>query len=143
MSRTDDIINIAGHRLSTGGMEEVLTCHPDVAESAVIGVADQLKGQLPVGFLVLKSGALKEGEDIVAECVKLVRDQIGPVASFKQAVIVDRLPKTRSGKILRGTMQKIADNEEYRMPATIEDPLILDEIDKALQSIGLSSARIC
>ncbi|MDC0222257.1 propionyl-CoA synthetase [Gammaproteobacteria bacterium] len=143
MSRTDDIINIAGHRLSTGGMEEVLTCHPDVAESAVIGVADQLKGQLPVGFLVLKSGALKEGEDIVAECVKLVRDQIGPVASFKQAVIVDRLPKTRSGKILRGTMQKMADNEEYRMPATIEDPLILDEIDKALQSIGLSSARIC
>jgi propionyl-CoA synthetase len=124
-------------------MEEVLTGHPDVAESAVIGVADQLKGQLPVGFLVLKSGALKEVEEIVAECVKLVRDQIGPVASFKQAVIVDRLPKTRSGKILRGTMQKIADNEEYRMPATIEDPLILDEIDKALQSMGLSSARIC
>jgi len=143
MSRTDDIINVAGHRLSTGGMEEVLTGHPDVAESAVIGVADQLKGQLPVGFLVLKSGALKEVEDIVAECVRLVRDQIGPVASFKQAVIVDRLPKTRSGKILRGTMQKIADNEEYRMPATIEDPLILDEIDKALQSMGLSSARIC
>jgi propionyl-CoA synthetase len=98
---------------------------------------------LPVGFLVLKSGALKEVEEIVAECVKLVRDQIGPVASFKQAVIVDRLPKTRSGKILRGTMQKIADNEEYRMPATIEDPLILEEIDKALQSMGLSSARIC
>lgn len=141
MSRTDDIINVAGHRLSTGGMEEVLTGHPDVAECAVIGVADQLKGQLPVGFLVLKAGVLKEEEDIIAECVQLVRDQIGPVAAFKQAAVVARLPKTRSGKILRGTMQKIADNEEYRMPATIDEPVILDEIDIALQSIGLAKAR--
>ena len=141
MSRTDDIINVAGHRLSTGGMEEVLTGHPDVAECAVIGVADQLKGQLPVGFLVLKAGVQKESEDIVAECVQLVRDQIGPVAAFKKAAVVVRLPKTRSGKILRGTMQKIADNEEYRMPATIDDPIILDEIDEALQVLGLSKAR--
>ena len=125
MSRTDDIINVAGHRLSTGGMEEVLTGHPDVAECAVIGVADQLKGQLPVGFLVLKAGVQKESEDIVAECVLLVRDQIGPVAAFKKAAVVTGLPKPRSGKILRGTMQKIADNEEYRMPATIDDPVIL------------------
>ncbi len=141
MSRTDDIINVAGHRLSTGGMEEVLTGHPDVAECAVIGVADQLKGQLPVGFLVLKAGVQKESEDIVAECVLLVRDQIGPVAAFKKAAVVTGLPKTRSGKILRGTMQKIADNEEYRMPATIDDQVILDEIDEALQSLGLSKAR--
>ena len=141
MSRTDDIINVAGHRLSTGGMEEVLTGHPDVAECAVIGVADQLKGQLPVGFLVLKAGVQKESEDIVAECVLLVRDQIGPVAAFKKAAVVTGLPKPRSGKILRGTMQKIADNEEYRMPATIDDPVILDEIDEALQSLGLSKAR--
>ena len=122
-------------------MEEVLTGHPDVAECAVIGVADQLKGQLPVGFLVLKAGVQKESEDIVAECVQLVRDQIGPVAAFKKAAVVVRLPKTRSGKILRGTMQKIADNEEYRMPATIDDPIILDEIDEALQVLGLSKAR--
>jgi len=141
MSRTDDIINVAGHRLSTGGMEEVLTGHPDVAECAVIGVADQLKGQLPVGFLVLKAGVLKEEEEIVAECIQLVRDQIGPAAAFKQAAVVARLPKTRSGKILRGTMQKIADNEEYKMPATIDDPAILDEIDEALLSLGLSDAR--
>ena len=141
MSRTDDIINVAGHRLSTGGMEEVLTGHPDVAECAVIGVADQLKGQLPVGFLVLKAGVLKESEEIVAECVQRVREQIGPVAAFKQAAVVARLPKTRSGKILRGTMQKIADNEAYRMPATIDDPIILDEIDEALQGLGLSKAR--
>jgi propionyl-CoA synthetase len=141
MSRTDDIINVAGHRLSTGAMEEVLASHPDVAECAVIGVADQLKGQLPVGFLVLKAGVDRPHEDIVAENVQLVRQQIGPVAAFKQATVVERLPKTRSGKILRGTMQKIADAEEYRMPATIDDPVILDEIDEALQSLGLSSAR--
>lgn len=141
MSRTDDIINVAGHRLSTGAMEEVLASHSDVAECAVIGVADQLKGQLPVGFLVLKSGVDRTDEDIVAEVVQLVRSQIGPVAAFKQAAVIERLPKTRSGKILRGTMQKIADNEEYRMPATIDDPAILDEIDLALQSLGLASAR--
>ena len=141
MARTDDIINIAGHRLSTGGMEEVLAGHPDVAECAVIGVEDQLKGQLPIGFLILNAGVTKANEDVVAEVVQLVRDKIGPVAAFKLAVVVDRLPKTRSGKILRGTMQKIADNQDYKMPATIDDPAILDGIDSALQSIGYSSAR--
>ena len=141
MARTDDIINVAGHRLSTGGMEEVLAGHPDVAECAVIGVEDQLKGQLPVGFLILNVGVTKVSEDVVAEVVQLVRDKIGPVAAFKLAVVVDRLPKTRSGKILRGTMQKIADNQDYKMPATIDDPAILDGIDSALQSIGYSSAR--
>ena len=141
MSRTDDIINVAGHRLSTGGMEEVLASHPDVAECAVIGVADQLKGQLPIGFLVLKAGVAREPEDIVAEVVQLVRQQIGPVAAFKQAAVVQRLPKTRSGKILRGTMQKIADNQDYRMPATIDDPVILDEIADALRGLGLADAR--
>lgn len=141
MARTDDIINVAGHRLSTGAMEEVLAGHPEVAECAVIGVEDQLKGQLPVGFLILNAGVQKTEEMIVSEVVKRVRDLIGPVAAFKQAVVVDRLPKTRSGKILRGTMQKIADNQHYKMPATIDDPAILDEIDTALKSIGYSDAR--
>ena len=141
MARTDDIINVAGHRLSTGGMEEVLAGHPDVAECAVIGVEDQLKGQLPIGFLILNAGVTKANEDVVAEVVQLVRDKIGPVAAFKLAVVVDRLPKTRSGKVLRGTMQKIADNQDYKMPATIDDPAILDGIDAALQSIGYSIAR--
>ena len=141
MARTDDIINVAGHRLSTGGMEEVLANHPDVAECAVIGVADDLKGQLPVGFLVLKAGVTKDHAKIVSEVVAMVRERIGPVAAFKQATVVDRLPKTRSGKILRGTMQKIADNEEYKMPATIDDPAILDEMDEALQGIGYASQR--
>ncbi|MGH6662374.1 MAG: propionyl-CoA synthetase [Rhodospirillales bacterium] len=141
MARTDDIINVAGHRLSTGGMEEVLASHPDVAECAVIGVADQLKGQLPVGFLVLKAGVKKPSQDIVTEVVSMVRDRIGPVAAFKQATVVDRLPKTRSGKILRGTMQKIADNEQYKVPATIDDPAILGEITKALEGIGYAGAR--
>ena len=141
MARTDDIINVAGHRLSTGGMEEVLSAHPDIAECAVIGVADELKGQLPAGFLVLKAGVGRDHGDIVAEVVAMVRDKIGPVAAFKQAVVVDRLPKTRSGKILRGTMQKIADNEDYKMPATIDDPVILDEIAAALESIGYAKAR--
>lgn len=136
MARTDDVINVAGHRLSTGGMEEVLAAHPDVAECAVIGVTDQLKGQVPVGFLCLNSGAGREDAEVVAECVKLVREKIGPVAAFKLAVIVDRLPKTRSGKILRGTMVKIANSEAFKAPATIEDPAILDEIKAALQSIG-------
>ena len=136
MARTDDIINVAGHRLSTGGMEEVLAAHPDVAECAVVGAADQLKGQVPLGFLVLKSGVSRSGEEIVAETVKMVREKIGPVAAFKEAVIIQRLPKTRSGKILRGTIQKIADGEDYPMPATIDDPAILDEITIALQSIG-------
>ncbi len=136
MARTDDVINVAGHRLSTGGMEEVLASHPDVAECAVIGVADQLKGQLPMGFLCLNKGCEKDHADIIAECVKLVREKIGPVAAFKLAVVVDRLPKTRSGKILRGTMVKIADNEGFKMPATIDDPAILDEIRAAVQSLG-------
>ena len=141
MARTDDIINVAGHRLSTGGMEEVLASHPDVAECAVIGVADQLKGQLPVGFVCLKAGVTKDEATIVKEVVNLVRERIGPVAAFKQAVVVKRLPKTRSGKILRGTMQKIADNEAYKMPATIDDPAILDEIEEALETLGLAKAR--
>jgi len=141
MGRTDDIINVAGHRLSTGGMEEVLAAHPDVAECAVIGVEDQLKGQLPVGFLVVNAGVLRDPQAIVGEVVSMVRERIGPVAAFKKAVVVERLPKTRSGKILRGTMQKIADQQAYKAPATIDDPTILDEIDEALQSIGYSSSR--
>lgn len=136
MARTDDVINVAGHRLSTGAMEEVLASHPDVAECAVIGVADALKGQSPVGFLCLNKGSARSEADVVKECVKLVRDQIGPVAAFKTACVVDRLPKTRSGKILRGTMVKIADGEEFKMPATIDDPAILDEIAAALKTLG-------
>lgn len=137
MSRTDDIINVSGHRLSTGGMEEVLAGHPDVAECAVIGVNDALKGQVPLGFVVLKSGTARAGTDILAEIVQRVRSEIGPVAAFKQAIIVGRLPKTRSGKILRATMQKIVQNEEFPMPATIDDPVILDEIDEAVAQAGL------
>ena len=136
MSRTDDVINVAGHRLSTGSIEEVLAAHDDVAECAVMGVADQLKGQLPVGFLVLKAGVDRDGAEIVAEVVQMVRDQIGPVAVFKKAAIVGRLPKTRSGKVLRATMRKIADSEDYKVPATIEDPAVLDEIGQALRNIG-------
>ncbi|MBQ4825021.1 propionyl-CoA synthetase [Leisingera sp. HS039] len=136
MARTDDVINVAGHRLSTGGMEEVLAGHPDVAECAVIGVADSLKGQMPVGFLCLNSGAGRDHGEVAAEVVKLVREKIGPVAAFKLAVVVDRLPKTRSGKILRGTMVNIADGTPWKMPATIDDPAVLDEIKDALQTIG-------
>jgi propionyl-CoA synthetase len=141
MARTDDIINVAGHRLSTGAMEEVLASHPDVAECAVIGVADELKGQLPVGFVVLKAGVERVHGEIVAEVVQLVRDRIGPVASFKTAAVVERLPKTRSGKILRGTMRRIADGEEYTTPATIDDPAILDELRDALRGIGYAQQR--
>jgi len=136
MARTDDIINVAGHRLSTGAMEEVLAAHRDVAECAVIGAADPLKGQVPVGFLVLKAGVNREASVIVQEVVQLVRERIGPVAAFKSATVVKRLPKTRSGKILRGTMQKIADGLEYKMPATIDDPAILPEITEALTVLG-------
>ena len=136
MTRTDDIINVAGHRLSTGGIEEVLAAHPDVAECAVIGVADPLKGQLPVGFLVLKAGATRSPATVAEEAVLLVRDRIGPVASFKTAMVVPRLPKTRSGKILRGTMRRIADGEAYKMPATIDDPVILSEITDTLKGAG-------
>ncbi len=136
MSRTDDIINVAGHRLSTGGMEEVLASHSDVAECAVIGVEDALKGQVPLGFLVLKDGVATAHDAIVADVVRMVRQEIGPVASFRQAVVVNRLPKTRSGKILRGTMQSIADNKDYPMPATIDDPAVLPEIAAALSTMG-------
>jgi propionyl-CoA synthetase len=137
MTRTDDVINVAGHRLSTGAMEEVLASHPDVAECAVIGAADELKGQVPVGFLVLKAG-VEDGRkgEIVAEVVQMVRERIGPVAAFRTATVVRRLPKTRSGKILRGIMQKIADSQEYRTPATIDDPAILQEIEEALKGVG-------
>ena len=134
MGRTDDIINVAGHRLSTGGMEEVLASHADVAECAVIGIKDELKGEVPCGFVVLKSGVQRSPSDIEREIVSLVRDKIGPVAAFKIAITVARLPKTRSGKILRGTMKKIADGDQWTMPATIDDPAILDEIGSALQS---------
>ena len=136
MSRTDDVINVAGHRLSTGAIEEVLAAHEDVAECAVIGVADELKGQLPVGFLVLKAGVEHDEADIVADVVRMVRERVGPVAVFKKAAVVTRLPKTRSGKILRSTMRKIADGEPYTVPATIEDPEVLDNIEVALQLVG-------
>lgn len=139
MSRLGDVINVAGHRLSTGGMEEVLASHPDVAECAVIGAADELKGQVPVGLVVMKSGVTSDAESVLKELVDLVRNKIGAVASFKKAVIVDRLPKTRSGKILRGTIKKIADSEPYKLPATIDDPAILDEIKEKLIEIGYSS----
>ncbi len=137
MSRTDDIINVAGHRLSTGAMEEALAGHPDVAECAVIGIADQLKGQLPCGFVVLKAGEGRDAAAIEKDCVKRVRDIIGPVAALKTVISVRRLPKTRSGKILRGTMQKIADQEPWKMPATIDDPAVLDEIKMALNERGI------
>jgi propionyl-CoA synthetase len=140
MARTDDIINVAGHRLSTGAMEEVLAAHPDVAECAVIGVGDELKGQLPVGFVVLKAGVDRPDGEIEGEVVRLVRERIGPVAAFKTAIVVERLPKTRSGKILRGTMRRIADGEEYRMPATIDDPTILEEMQEALRGAGYAAA---
>ena len=140
MTRVDDVINVAGHRLSTGAIEEVLCSHQDVAEAAVIGAADKLKGQLPLGLVVLKVGVSRAEEDIAAELVGLVRETIGPVAAFKTAVVVDRLPKTRSGKILRGTMKHIADSEDFKMPATIDDPAILGEISDALKSVGYASA---
>jgi propionyl-CoA synthetase len=136
MARTDDIINVAGHRLSTGAIEEVLAAHPDVAECAVLGVADALKGQVPVGLLVLKAGVERPHEEIVAEAVRSVRERIGPVAAFKAAAVVARLPKTRSGKILRGTMRSIADGTTPRVPATIDDPAILDELAEALAALG-------
>jgi len=138
MSRLGDVINVAGHRLSTGAMEEVLASHPDVAECAVIGVADELKGQLPLGLVVLKSGVTTNYEIIYQGLVERVRQQIGPVAAFKLAAVVKRLPKTRSGKILRGTIKKIADGETYKMPATIDDPVVLDEISIELRKLGFN-----
>ena len=134
MSRTDDIINVAGHRLSTGAIEEVLAEHKSVAECAVIGIADKLKGQLPIGLLALKAGVSQDNNDIIKECISMVREKVGPVAAFKTAIVVKRLPKTRSGKVLRGTVRKIADNEPYKMPATIDDPAILDEIKEDLKT---------
>ncbi len=136
MARTDDVINVAGHRLATGAIEEVLAAHPDVAECAVIGIADEMKGQLPLGLLVLSDGVEEPGPVVIAEVVRKVREEIGPVAAFRQCVIVDRLPKTRSGKILRATMRAIADGEPWQMPATIDDPAILDEIAAALSGLG-------
>ena len=133
MSRTDDIINVAGHRLSTGAIEEVLSEHKSVAECAVIGIADKLKGQLPIGLLTLKAGVDKDNDTISKECIQMVRNKIGPVAAFKLAIVVKRLPKTRSGKVLRGTVRKIADGETYKVPPTIDDPAILDEIKKDLK----------
>ena len=136
MTRTDDVINVAGHRLSTGQFEEVIAAHPDVAECAAIGVADTLKGQVPLGFLVLKAGVSRPHEDIVKEVVALVREKVGPVADFKKALVVARLPKTRSGKVVRKTMAHIADCNEYKVPATIDDASILGEIEQALKTIG-------
>jgi propionyl-CoA synthetase len=138
MGRTDDIINVAGHRLSTGGMEEVLASHPAVAECAVLGIKDELKGEVPCGFIVLKSGVNRPPAEIEKECIALIRDKIGPVAAFRLAITVARLPKTRSGKILRGTIKKIADGESWTMPATIDDPVVLDEIGSALKAKGVS-----
>jgi propionyl-CoA synthetase len=137
MSRVDDIINVAGHRLSTGGMEEVLASHQDVAECAVLGIKDDLKGEVPCGFIVLKAGVNRPPEEIEKEIVALVREKIGPVAAFKLAITVARLPKTRSGKILRGTIKKMADGEPWTMPATIDDPAILDEIGSAMKGRGV------
>ena len=138
MARTDDVINVAGHRLSTGAMEEVLANHPDVAECAVMGARDELKGQLPVGLVILNSGCNREHGDIVNELIKKVREDIGPVAAFKSVAVVDKLPKTRSGKILRGTLRAIADCTDWNMPATIEDPTVLDDITQSLKALGFA-----
>ncbi len=141
MGRVDDVINVAGHRLSTGEMEEIIATHPDVAECAVIGAADSLKGQLPVGLVVLKAGATREPEEIKKELSNLIRNEIGPIACYKETAVVDKLPKTRSGKILRSTMRKIADGEEYKIPSTIDDPSILGEIENALKSCGYARKK--
>ena len=142
MTRTDDIINVAAHRLSTGEIEEVLAAHPDVAECAVIGVADALKGQVPLGLLVLKAGIDRPADEVEREVIELVRDRVGPIASFKTALVVAGLPKTRSGKILRGTMRRIADGEDYPLPATIDDPAVLGEIEGALAKAGYGTVAI-
>ena len=139
MSRTDDVINVAGHRLSTGAFEEVLAVHPDVAECAVVGIDDALKGQLPLGLLVLNSGTSKPHREIEAEAIQLVRNTIGPVAAFQLCTVVNRLPKTRSGKILRATIRKIAEGKPWAMPATIDDAAILDEIEEALKNTSVSA----
>ncbi len=140
MGRTDDIINVAGHRLSTGGMEEILSGHPDVAECAVIAAPDPIKGEVPVGFVVLKAGVSRSTETIVSELIQRIRDEIGAVACFRSAAVLKRLPKTRSGKILRGTMKKIAEGASFTPPATIDDPAILDEVRDALKALGYPQA---
>ncbi len=142
MSRTDDVINVAGHRLSTGAMEEVLAAHPDVAECAVVGVGDALKGEVPLGLVVLKAGVDGTRDQLIPELVEFVRQRIGPVASFKTAMAVRRLPKTRSGKIVRGTIKKIADGAAYTIPPTIDDPAILEEISADLAAIGYPRDRL-
>ena len=139
MGRMDDVINIAGHRLSTGAMEEIIANHPDVAECAVFGTDDQLKGQLPVGLFVVKAGVNRDPAEIKTELVKMVRESIGPIACFKEASQVIRLPKTRSGKILRGTMRSISNNKDYNMPSTIDDPAIIGEITETLRDMGYVS----
>jgi len=136
MGRVDDVINVAGHRLSTGAMEEVIARHPDVAECAVVGAEDSLKGQVPIGFVILKDGTTRDPEEIVKDLVQAIRHQVGPIANFKKAAIVKRLPKTRSGKILRGTLRKIADGQDYRIPSTIDDPSVLKEMEEAVRTIG-------
>ena len=141
MSRTDDVINVAGHRLSTGAMEEILADHKDVAECAVVGISDELKGQVPLGLVCLTDGVNRPEEEIISELVMMVRDKIGPVAFFKLALIIKRLPKTRSGKILRATVCKIADGEEFKIPATIDDPIILDEIKEPLKTFGYPKVK--
>jgi propionyl-CoA synthetase len=140
MARIDDVINVAGHRLSTGAIEEVLAAHPAVAECAVFGVADELKGEVPLGLVVLKAGVERAEEEVRAELVRQVREEIGPVAAFKLVTVVQRLPKTRSGKILRGTMKAIADGRDHKVPATIDDVAILDEIEAALRRLGYAGA---
>jgi propionyl-CoA synthetase len=142
MGRTDDIINVAGHRLSTGGIEEVLAGHQDVAECAVIGAADEVKGEVPIGFVVLKAGVARPNQEIVAELVERVRTTIGAFACFRRALVVKGLPKTRSGKILRGTMKKIADGMEYTVPATIEDPAVLGDVTAQLRDSGYPGNRM-
>jgi propionyl-CoA synthetase len=136
MGRMDDVINIAGHRLSTGAMEEVVSTHPDVAECAVFGTDDQLKGQKPIGLIVLKAGVSTDEEEIKKDLIQMVRNQIGPIACYRETAVVKRLPKTRSGKILRGTMRSIAAGKEYRMPSTIDDPAVLAEITEDLKKLG-------
>jgi propionyl-CoA synthetase len=141
MGRVDDVINVAGHRLSTGEMEEVVSTHKDIAECAVIGVHDELKGQLPVGLCVLKAGVNTSDAEIKQDLAKMIREMIGPIAGYKETCVVKRLPKTRSGKILRGTMRKIADGEPYTMPSTIDDPAILNEIEDALKKVGYAQKK--
>jgi propionyl-CoA synthetase len=137
MTRTDDVINVAGHRLSTGAIEEVIACHPDVAECAVVGMADSLKGQVPLGLIVLNTATRAAPESVLGEVIAMVRSRLGPVVAFKTAVVVPRLPKTRSGKLLRGVIQKMADGKEYKAPPTIDDPAALVDVQEHLARAGV------